>query len=495
MDLDDASETSADWATSYALHSRSSLQSAEKAWMYIELAWKHGAGVRRISKHVFKQDFSSLSRSDMELYCEQCCELMLREPRQDTAERLLQAAERWQGCLRSSCPIMHEEEVNDGHHDFSDREVQLLKEALKIYYGQGSMLCAEVDSMNEGALQERIISEWKRAAGPRCYFPPRRRFADEGAFRVVCQELGFVDGPSLQLTSYAYSIVPGASLSGLFDRCQVLESLCCDEAAVCIGKVVILASTRAADAVVDSHEKVEGCPCISCVDFTTESALAEELLEQLRYRHHMGPPCLEQSWRAAEVVTTQNPKAGFSETFSAWLSTVPDPGSILLICNQPYIPRYGVQARKHMKGTAFEDQQLDVVGRKMGEMYFNDRSEWLPDAIAHWASRPSGSGGGRKLSHSEGKQKALREDRISQRLARLLRRWDHAHQKLRRFESRDRKAAARLAARRKRKQAAASRAEERKRRVQQAQKRSAEKSDAKRKKAEHSCRWKWLNRK
>lgn len=111
------------------------------------------------------------------------------------------------------------------------------------------------------------------------------------------------------------------------------------------------------------------------------------------------------------------------------------------------------------------------------------------------APRPSGSGGGRKLSHSEGKQKALREDRISQRLARLLRRWDHAHQKLRRFESRDRKAAARLAARRKRKQAAASRAEERKRRVQQAQKRSAEKTDAKRKKAEHSCRWKWLNRK
>ncbi|CAE7195061.1 DNAJ1 [Symbiodinium sp. CCMP2592] len=111
------------------------------------------------------------------------------------------------------------------------------------------------------------------------------------------------------------------------------------------------------------------------------------------------------------------------------------------------------------------------------------------------APRPSGSGGGRKLPHGEAKQTIPREDRISQKLARLLRRWDHAHQKLLRFESRDRKAAARLAARRKRKQAAASRADARKRRVQQAQKRSAEKNDAKRKKEEHSCRWKWLNRK
>eukprot|EP00439_Symbiodinium_sp_Y106_P035763 s474_g4.t1 len=130
------------------------------------------------------------------------------------------------------------------------------------------------------------------------------------------------------------------------------------------------------------------------------------------------------------------------------------------------------------------------------------------------APRPLGSGGGRRLPHGEAKQKIPREDsggstapaeaykvgillrdRISQRLTRLLRRWDHAHQKLLRFESRDRKAAARLAARRKRKQAAASRADARKRRAQQAQKRSAEKSDAKRKKEEHSCRWKWLNRK
>ncbi|CAE7362033.1 unnamed protein product [Symbiodinium natans] len=102
---------------------------------------------------------------------------------------------------------------------------------------------------------------------------------------------------------------------------------------------------------------------------------------------------------------------------------------------------------------------------------------------------------GRKRPRGEFQRKTSREDRVAQRLAWLLLRWDRAHRKILRFEALDRQAAARLAARRRQKQAAAARAEARRRRIEEAAARSAEKASAKRRKEEQSSRWKWLNRK
>ena len=289
----------------------------------------------------------------------------------DDARKLRETAHRMLCLLQDREPI---EEFLDSTSQpigvMCREEEGLLKTCLDIYrQGQPSTL-PDVGSMSRSELEEAVISEWRREARVRSKLSAGPVLQEN--FWKACGDLGFTSARVPEAGVWNYVVITGGTLIGMEKKCSFLQK--CISNGVVPDQVIMLASSRPRDSAADhsSHVLVPD-------DCATEAGLAERLRQYLaRNSDHA------ELWSSALVVPTDNPKAGFAETFQTWLQTSPCPGRLLVVSGQPFIPRYRVQASRLLHATEFRKECLEVIGEGLCENFPSTKSSVLLDAIAHW---------------------------------------------------------------------------------------------------------------
>ena len=157
------------------------------------------------------------------------------------------------------------------------------------------------------------------------YLPEGRRLPE--TFMQLCSQFGFAAKRLPETGLWNYVVLGGATLSAMYRRALFLEE-CCRNSLV-PENLMLLASARRVNLEVDHIHRLS-CPLDGC---KTGAGLAEGLRQH--FVANSGHDRLRKMWSNAVVCSTPNERAGFVQTLTTWLETAPQPGSVLVVSEQP----------------------------------------------------------------------------------------------------------------------------------------------------------------
>lgn len=191
---------------------------------------------------------------------------------------------------------------------------------------------------------------------------------------LLFKELGMIDERLPMKKEYDYAAFCGAPTFRALSRFASLKEIW--NSGVRFKTIVILTGERTLDPKVDlEFDIVKNAD----VPLHTEKDLMIYLYNKLDLPEEMRklPLVVADAKKSANETRAQSP-----DTFQAWRNTNPAPGSVLLITDQPFIPRMSTQAVNILKGFTVEGAGK---GAKLEEYLKNPRAYAIClDEVARW---------------------------------------------------------------------------------------------------------------
>lgn len=209
--------------------------------------------------------------------------------------------------------------------------------------------------------------------------PPAKKYCPNKTFTLF-SDLNMTQTFSPVSTSYKYGVVLGSSVQLV---CQSLQFLADQwKNGVRFQKIVFLTGNRPLDSDAESAEVIQ-----NCIKSSFEDQLPENETQMMIFLYnHMDLPAGLKQVKLQVVNTPQNDagkRPNTRDTFVQWMRTNPDPGSTLIISNQPFIGRQDSIAR-HIIPPAFA---IETVGKGFSIKDYKEHpfaQTLILDELARW---------------------------------------------------------------------------------------------------------------